>query len=733
MLKKVLIGLGAVVSALVFVAVALLYWPYGATPPDRTPVYAELDFAGAEAKAAELVAAMSLDEKVEQLHGSLDNPLRFASWGLGVLLTPGRGDVTSGYNERLRVPAMVFTDGPRGIAFKHGATAFPVAIARAASFDVELERAVGSAMGVEARRGHYNYLASPCINVLRHPAWGRAQESYGEDPFVNARFGVANVAGIQRHGVMACPKHFALNSIEISRYRVDVSVGERALHEVYLPQFKAMIDSGAASLMSSYNRVRGAYTAENRELLRTILRDQWGFRGFVSSDWTEGLYDAEAGVLAGLDVEMPRGTVYREIPELIERGKLTEARVDTLVRRVVATKLYWTSRPGEPDAGYDGKLSTEDHKRLARRTAEEGIVLLQNEGNPLPLDPRRIRTVLLLGPLADQPNLGDNMSSKVDPESVVTIEAGLRAALGGGVTVDYRPDPDPDDRDLLEAAGAADAVVAVVGYAPNDEGENVELIGERRGDEPAWGVSGDRKDLRLKRSDVALLRALGGRNPNTAAVMIGGSAIVVDEWVDGIPAVLMAWYPGERGGEAVARVLLGRASPGGRMPVSVPREGQRLVHFDPFADTVSYGYLHGYAYHRATEQPARFPFGYGLGYTEHRLDTAYLEAARLVEGDTARLVVRVTNAGKRPGYAVPQAYISWPEAAERPRGVLAAFAKTPTAPGQTIELRLPIPTDGLRNYVGDGAWAATPGDYRVEVGFDAADAAGRPALPFTVE
>jgi len=722
MLKKLLLGLLTVILVLAIGIALLIFWPAGSPPPPRTEAYSSMSFAETQTKAAELVSEMSLDEKVEQLHGGITSAIGLMRWGMRFMALPGRDIVNSGYNERLNIPPIAFTDGPRGVAFEDGATAYPVAIARAATFNPELERAVASAFGVESRRGGYNYIASPCINLLRHPGWGRAQECYGEDPFLTERMGVAHVDGIQKHGVMSCPKHYALNSLENRRFTIDVTVGERAMHEVYLPHFKAVIDSGAASVMSAYNKVNGAYAGQSRHLLEDILRNDWGWDGFVTSDWINGVYDVEAGIHAGMDVEMPWDKVYGQIPDLIAAGKIQEERIDTLVKRVVAGKLFWASRPGVATADYKAQVSTEDHKALAQRVAEESMVLLKNEGNVLPLRPASIQKILLVGALAEGDNLGDAASSKVDPESIVTIKQGLEE-LYGSAQITYLPGGETPA--LKAAAEDADAVIAIVGYSADDEGENIQMFGERDPNQPTWGTGGDRTDLRLKREDVARLQALAGINSKTVAVVIGGSAITMDEWIDGIPSVLMAWYPGERGGVALARILAGQAIPGGRLPFSIPKEDNRLPNFDPFVDTVNYGYYHGYTWLHKTAQEPRFPFGFGLDYSAPSIDTAYVLNPELGEADTLRVRVMVKGNGTQSGWAVPQAYVSWPEAAARPDGVLQAFAKTSIIPGVSQQVDLEVPVIRLRNYAGEGAWKSTPGEYSVYIGLDEGEARGR--------
>jgi beta-glucosidase len=364
-----------------------------------------------------LVETLTLEEKL----GCLDGDLRF--W-------PGTIDMISGgYSshpwpaavvERLGIPGIAFADGPRGCVIAP-ATAFPVSMARGASFDPDLEERIGDAIGVELRARGATYTGAVCMNLLRHPAWGRAQETYGEDPHHVGEMAAALTSGLQRH-VMACMKHFALNSMENARFTVDVRVDERALHEVYLPHFRRVAEAGVASVMSAYNRVNGEWCSESAPLLRSILRDEWGWDGFVTSDFTFGVRDAVASVEGGLNIEMPfRMHRALGLPAAVEDGTVEVGTVDELVVETVATLLRFADRIAtspDPDV-----VACAAHRELAHEAAVASMVLVRNDG-VLPLQPGSLRRVAVLGSLAAEANLGDQGSSRVLPPSVVTPSTG---------------------------------------------------------------------------------------------------------------------------------------------------------------------------------------------------------------------------------------------------------------------------------------------------------------------
>ena len=683
--------------------------------------------ADARAAAAGLVALMTLEEKL----GCLDGDVPF--W-------PGLADLLGGgYHahpwpaarvERLGIPGLDFADGPRGCVIGP-ATTFPVSMARGASFDPALEQRVGRAIGAELRANGATLTGAVCMNLLRHPAWGRAQETYGEDPHHVGEMAAALTGGLQEH-VMACMKHFACNSMENARFKVDVSAGERALHEVYLPHFKRVADEGVAAVMSAYNSLNGHWCGDSRPLLTEILRDEWGWDGLVVTDFILGLRDPVASVRAGCNVEMPfRQRRAEVLAEAVASGELNIVDVDARVTEAVATFLrfaeVYRSRPGRSVIG------CAEHRMLAREAAGESMVLLRNDGL-LPVDATSLGRVAVLGPLAAVPNLGDAGSSDIahtpDP---VTLLAGIEAALAAdGVEVVY------SDHDASAATGA-DLVVVAVGYTGDDEGEHLgdsglELLLALAPpmDHPELGFvdpaqtdaffvavaergaggapsGGDRASLRLHPADedlIAAARALSDRV--VVAVMAGGA--VVMPWLESVPAALMVWYPGSEGGHAFADVLTGRVEPGGRLPFAVPRSTSDLVDFDPDAEVATYGLLHGQWHLDASGTAAHLPFGHGLGYTDFTLGEARLD------GDCA--VVTVANTGRRPGATVVQVYGGVPGSAhERPQKRLVGFTKVRLDAGAEATVEVPIHRSLLDVRI-DGSWFREDLPIQLAVGLD---------------
>jgi beta-glucosidase len=686
------------------------------------------------AEAAELVAQMTLDERL----GCLDGDTPF--W-------PGLFDMTAGgyYRhpwpaarvDRLGIPGMDFADGPRGCVLGD-ATAFPVSMARGASFDPDLESRVGEAIGAELRASGATLTGAVCMNLLRHPAWGRAQETYGEDPHHVGVMASAFTAGLQHH-VMACMKHFALNSMENARFTVDVTVDERALHEVYLPHFERVAASGVASVMSAYNSVNGDWCGENEHLLTEILRDEWGWDGFVVSDFIFGLRDPVRSLTAGLDIEMPfRQQRAMALGGAIERGELAEADVDRSVERIVATLLrFHAVFERQPDVEVIG---CDDHRELAREMAAASTVLLRNDGPLLPLDASATGRIALLGRLAAVPNLGDGGSSDVRSSRVVTPLEGLRARFGQDSVVHA-------DDDASIAAGA-DVVVVVVGYTKADEGECIEAAGidalgrtifppidhPELGNQADWtppsgpnrppaavsgggedlmAAGGDRTSLRLSEADESLIAAAAELNDHVVVVVVGGSAVVMP-WAPTVRAVLMTWYSGVEGGSALTDVLAGEVEPAGRLPFAVPTDPEHLPHFDRNATEVTYDLFHGQWKLDRDGHPAQFPFGWGLGWGAVDLVAAEMS-------DETTLLVSVHNRGVRPLRPVVFAHAGvrhsrW----ERPVRRLVGFGRTDVGPGATVEFEIDVDWSMLDVRV-EGEWVTEHGDHVVEVGRHAGD------------
>ena len=703
------------------------------TPYDRA-VAAVRSGGSVEEQARELLGQLTETEKLGLIDG--DEPF----WpgmpkmmGIGYNLEP----IVAGAVPRLGIPGIRFSDGPRGAVIGKS-TAFPVPMARGATWDPELEERVGAAIGAEIRAQGGNFFGGVCINLLRHPAWGRAQETYGEEPVLLGEMGSALARGAQRH-VMACVKHYACNSMENARFTVDVKVDEQALHEVYLPHFRAVVDAGVASVMSAYNSVNGEWCGQNRVLLTDILRDEWGFAGIVVSDFIWGLRDPVASLAAGLDVEMPFAQQRaRALPAAFASGAASWSDVDRSARRILATQLRFAALvPAEPPP--PEVVLCDEHRALAREVAARAMVLLRNEpvdGRPLlPLSAPALGRVAVAGRLADRPNTGDHGSSDVRAPSVVTPLAGLRAALPG---TEIEPAGD-DPGAAADAAAGADAAVVVVGYTAEDEGEYVGSFDPELAalyppsDDPdalaelarAWAagpqeVGGDRDSLRLHAADEALIRAVAAANPRTVVVVMAGAAVVMEDWRHEVPAVLFAFYPGMEGGAALADVLLGAAEPGGRLPFAIPRREQDLPPFDKDATTVTYDRWHGQRRLDRDGIPAAYPLGFGLSYTTFAISAAHAR----VEAGTLAVSVAVENTGARSGGSVLQVYASRTVTGAGTERRLAGFTRVELAAGERRPVQIDVPLARLGRRRGPGDWAVEPGTYRIEVAANAGDPDG---------
>ena len=628
---------------------------------------APLGASGVEQAAAALLSEMTLDEKIGCLSG--DRP------AVRGLLEDARRynarPIVAGHVPRLGIPGIRFSDGPRGVVMG-ASTAFPVPMARGATFDPDLERRVGDAIGVEARAQGANFFGGVCINVLRHPAWGRAQETYGEDSHLLGEMGAALVEGSQRH-VMACVKHFALNSMENSRFVVDVAVDDATLHDVYLPHFKRCVEAGVASVMSAYNRVNGQWCGHHHGLLRDVLKGRWGFSGFVMSDFVFGVRSGPGAIDGGQDLEMPLRLRFRTLPRAVRSGRITEARIDDSVRRLLRQQIRFAN-VGEPARYRSGAVACAEHRALAREVSDRAIVLLQNDPPPgaavplLPLDPTRHRSVSVIGRLATLENTGDHGSSRVRPPAVVTVADGVREAAGRrGVRVSVCEGRAAAD--AAAAARSADVAVVVAGATFRDEGEFLGFAG------------GDRRSLRLRPRDERMIEAVAGANPNTVVVLEGGSAIVCEPWRGRAAAILMAWYPGMEGGRSVAGVLFGNVNPSGRLPCTWAASESQLPPFRRWARRFAYGPLFGYRWMAAEAKSPSWWFGHGLGYSRFR----YAGACR--RGDD--VTVDVANEGPRDGEEVVQLYVDVALGSDpRPVPTLCGFRRVRVAAGATAQVTI---------------------------------------------
>jgi beta-glucosidase len=643
------------------------------------------DAAAVERRVDNLLAHMALAEKIDQMHGS--------GFQDGMWRTPK--------DDALGIPGFGMLDGPRGVSLLAGdATCFPVAMARGATWDPALEERVGEAIGAETRAKGASVLLAPTLNLLRHPRWGRAQETYGEDPLHLGRMGVGFIRGAQRH-VIATAKHYALNSIEDTRLVVDVQADERTLHEIYLPQFRMAVQQGhVGAVMAAYNQVNGHYCTGNYSLLRGILMGEWGFAGFVMSDWFVATHSTLLSAWAGLDIEMPIAVYYDETLEAaVEGGAIPEWIIDDAARRVLRTKLCFRLDVDPPERD-PSVVQSPAHLDLALEVARKSIVLLKNAGGTLPLD--GVASVTVVGDHAATASLGDTGSSLVSPSFAISPLDGIRARAGDAtVTHSAAPPLAASDRTVV---ATADAAVVVVSLSSADEGEG-------------GPGSGDRLGLDLAPEQAGLIAEVAALNPRTVVVLEGGSAITMP-WLDDVGAVLMAWYPGQLGGEAIADVLFGDVNPSGHLPLSFPRAEADLPPFDNLHVTVRYGYFHGYRWLDRRGVAPLFPFGFGLSYTTFAFTHLALSQPTLPAGGRLRVTVDVTNTGRMGGDTVVQLYVgARASRVERARRELRDFARISLEAGETRTVPLEVVAadlaywDPMRH-----DWVVEPTTYEVCVG-----------------
>ena len=735
-MKKIFIaslkGIGVLLLILiVFLGITFLVSVNYSTYPVKVNITENQEI-NTDSLATALHAQMSLEEKIDQIYGE-KLVLSMPKFLVNFLVKKRFPHIYVGGNERLNIPPWVLSDGPRGARVMDkdiaAVTTFPVAMSRGASWDITLEERIHDVIAKEMRANGTNYGATPCINLLRHPAWGRAQETYGEDPWLLGEFGVAAVNGLEQNNVMACPKHFALNSIENSRWVIDVKVDDRTLREVYLPHFKKVVQKGKpASIMSAYNQVNGDFSGESKLLLTDILRNDWGFKGFVSTDWMYGVYDGVKAVKAGLDVEMPFQKAYRydTLKTGIAEGEITESNIDTLVLRSLKTRLKYAYALDPIDYNKSLILKPE-HIALAKEAAEKGMVLLKNE-NVLPFTTEKNKTIAVIGRLADSENTGDLGSSNSTPPYVVTPYEGIKnyhKALGNTVVLD-------DGSDLERAkkvAETADDVILIVGYSYVDEGEYMiasrdametsakanQLIGDK-------GIGGDRISLQLNPEDEQLVNELAEINPNTVLTYIGGSAIDMSAWDKKVPSILYAWYGGMEGGNALANILYGQANPSGKLPFTIAQNSEDYPFFNPYIDEITYDYYHGYTLFEKTGKEVAYPFGYGLSYTTFEYANFTTNVKELTKDGTITAKIEVTNTGEVFGEEVVQLYVGFKNSAvDRPVKLLRGFKKIALAPKETKSVEIPVAIADLSWYNPETKqWEIENMNYEIYMGSSAA-------------
>jgi len=643
-----------------------------------------------DARARALVAAMTLEQKIDQTHGhASDEDFR----------------VVRGI-EALCVPDLTVTNGPAGVGpgpkplNNVPATALPSPLLLASTWDPALAGKFGDVQGAEMRAIGRNLLEAPDVDLARIPINGRTFEAYGEDPWLVSRIGVANIRAIQSHDIIAMVKHFTVNNQEKFRNKIDVRVSERALRELYLPPFEAAVrEAEVASVMCSYNSVNGAFSCENEELLTAILKQEWGFQGFVQSDFG-AVRSTVATANAGMDLEMPLADFFGEpLLTAVTGGSVSESRLDDMLVRRYTQMFRFGLFDRAPSLS---PIPVEDHARIAREIGAAGSVLLRNEDSVLPLEASRSVSIALLGPWATRAATGGGGSSMVNPIRAVTPAEGIARRLQGTdvrLTVDAEADP----AKAAQLAGEADYAVVVVGSFETE--------------------ALDRQDMSLPDEQDALIAAIAAANPRTIVFVHAGSPILMP-WVDDVAAIVEGWYPGGEDGEVTAAILFGDSYPSGKLPITFPvLETDGLANSPeryPGVDGRVYydeGLMVGYRWFQSQGIEPLFPFGFGLSYTSFAIDDLVLANNTVTSGEPVELQVRVTNTGDREGAEVVQAYVAYPTGLGEPPRQLRAFQKVHLQPGesQVVDLALDARAFAIWDEVA-GAWVVNPGTYKILVG-----------------
>ena len=647
--------------------------------------------------AQELVSRMALEEKA--------------------LLLTGDGWWATHQFERLGIPSISITDGPHGVRKGQGAglsesvpaTCFPTASALACSWDPDLVRRVGIALGEESQALDVQILLGPGVNMKRSPLGGRNFEYFSEDPLLAGRLAAAYIEGVQSQGVGTSLKHYAVNNQEFERMATSSNVDERTLHEIYLSAFEIAVKEGRPwTVMSAYNLVNGIYASEHKHLLRDILRDQWGFTGFVMSDWG-GVNERVAGLSGGTNLEMPGSGDYntRKIVKAIQDGRLATEALDQSVTEVLAVILRAKDSHRE-----DAEFDVEDHHALARKAGGESIVLLKNAESILPLSLEKLKKIAIIGAFAKTPRYQGSGSSQVNPTKVSNAYDELVEMAGGDGKFEYAAGYDSEGdvtESLLEEARkvAINAEVAVVFAGLPDSYESEGF---------------DRNSLGMPSGHNRLIEAVSGVQPKVAVVLMNGSAITMP-WADGVKAILEGWLCGQAGGGAIADVLTGVINPSGKLSETFPRsihDTPTFPHFPARNRQANYGegVFIGYRYYDTKNIDPLFPFGFGLSYTTFAYTGMKASAMSIKDSEGVTVEVSVENAGAVAGKEIVQLYVREQNPAViRPERELKAFEKVALAPGEQKVVAFKLSRRDFAWYDTDlHSWSVRSGKFDVLVG-----------------
>ena len=639
-------------------------------------------------RASALVARMTLEEKCDYIGGSKD----------GFYIRPV---------ERLGIPLIRMADGPQGVRNNTRSTLFACGVAAAASWNEDVAYEMGVALGQDSRARGVHILLGPGVNICRSPLCGRNFEYMGEDPCLASATAVGYIKGVQSQGVMATVKHFALNNQEFNRHHVSSDADERTINEIYFPAFKAAVDAGVASVMSSYNLVNNVHSAENRWLLTETLREKWGFEGFVMSDWTS-TYSTLGCVRSGLDLEMPEGFCmnYAAIKPLVETGVIREKDIDRKVENILASLIAYGFLD-RPQLDTTIKEDNPYSRDVAYRLSCESAVLLKND-SVLPL--KKGSNVVLMGPGADIIPCGGG-SGSVDPLYSISLYEGM-SRLGEDFPVTLVGE---DYRKAVCTLKEADAVVVSVGFDRQTEKEDHD------------------RTFALPQGQDELIEFAAEHNDNVIVVIYSGGAVDMRRWHDKVEAVLMGWYPGQEGGLAIARILAGEMSPSGRLPISIEASPEDNPAYDNYyveepmtkrghsTLNVTYGegIFVGYRGYEKNDVSPLYPFGYGLTYTSFE----YSDLMVSEKGDGVDVTLTVTNTGEYDAAEVVQVYVGEDNpCVARPAKELKGYDKVFIPKGESAVVTVRLPESAFAFYDVDiHDWRINPGTFTIMVGASSQD------------
>ncbi len=649
-----------------------------------------------DTRVAVLLSQMTLAEKIDYLGGV-------------------RGFYIRGI-PRLEVPAIKMSDGPMGARNDGPTTCYPAGISLAATWDPDLARSVGEAEGRDCRARGVNILLAPAVNIYRSPLCGRNFEYLGEDPFLAGQMVAPLIQGIQSQQVLATVKHFACNNQEWDRHNISSEVDDRTLHEIYLPAFQAAVQQGnVGCVMTSYNLLNGVHCSQNDYLINGILKVQWGFQGFVMSDW-ESTYDAVGCANGGLDLEMPSAKFMnrKNLLPALEDGRVQQSTIDDKVRRILRT-VIGAGFFDRPQLRGDIPKDDPENDAVALAGAREAIVLLKNTGHALPLEREQIKSIAVVGPNADPAVYCGGGSAFTHVFHATSVLAGVQQIAGNSVNVLYST----NSGDAVKLASQADAAVVCVGFGQR----SANTSGHEYGPGIYEGEGTDRT-FELPPGQEDLIRAVTAANKRTIVIINSGGGVAWAGWLDKAPAVLQAWYSGQETGRAVAEILFGDQNPSGKLPATFEKRAEdnptyayyhiKDDHKTPYSEGIFVGYR-GYDENKVEPQ---FCFGHGLSYTTFSYGNVDIEPAQAPVNGTVTISVPVKNTGKRAGDEVVQVYFHPVQCSvPMPPKELCSFQRISLEPGEEKTVTLTLPVQRLSFYdVKSHAFTVEPGQFDLMIG-----------------